>query len=264
MEDFSVYNGEGTELRKAQMRMVDILMEIDKVCRRHDIPYWLDFGTLLGAVRHGGFIPWDDDLDITIFKKDNRRLMSYLEKELPQQYYVFHERTKTGYFRVVDRKSMVLRPGQDESAFDLEGNGLWVDIFNVEPATKAFKTKMNGIHGKAFRRIKRQINDGAAKRLASYLVYPFTSLTIALYRLFHLGGCKGRYIYNIPNFVVPQMFSQRHISQILPTSDIEFEGRMFKCPHDTDAFLKETYKDYMTVPPKEKRQVHTVFVKVLE
>ena len=59
MEDYSKYNGEGTQLRKAQLCMLNILVEIDKICRKHNIPYWLDSGTLLGAVRHGGFIPWD-------------------------------------------------------------------------------------------------------------------------------------------------------------------------------------------------------------
>ena len=58
MEDYSRYNGEGTVLRKAQIREVEILIEVDKICRKHNIKYWIDFGTLLGAVRHKGFIPF--------------------------------------------------------------------------------------------------------------------------------------------------------------------------------------------------------------
>ena len=58
-EDFSKYNGEGTQLRKVQLRILDIMVAIDKVCRDNDIKYWLDYGSLLGAVRHKGFIPWD-------------------------------------------------------------------------------------------------------------------------------------------------------------------------------------------------------------
>ena len=69
-EDFSKYNGEGTMLRKAQLRMVDILVAIDKVCRDNGINYWIDYGTLLGAVRHKGFIPWDDDIDICVLTED--------------------------------------------------------------------------------------------------------------------------------------------------------------------------------------------------
>lgn len=57
-------------LRKCQLRQVEILEEIDKICKRHGIGYWLDGGTLLGAVRHGGFIPWDDDIDIAMTLTD--------------------------------------------------------------------------------------------------------------------------------------------------------------------------------------------------
>ncbi|MDR3287625.1 MAG: LicD family protein, partial [Prevotellaceae bacterium] len=83
MEDFSKYNGEGTTLRKAQLRMLDILIEVDRICRKHNIQYWLDFGTLLGAVRHNGFIPWDDDVDISVMRKDRKRLKKMLVTELP-------------------------------------------------------------------------------------------------------------------------------------------------------------------------------------
>lgn len=85
-EDFSKYNGEGTTLRKAQLRMLDILIEVDKICRKHNIPYWLDSGTLLGAVRHGGFIPWDDDMDICVMRKDYKLLKKYLSEELSDKF----------------------------------------------------------------------------------------------------------------------------------------------------------------------------------
>lgn len=60
------YNPEGSELRKYQLRLLDTLVEFDRICREHGIKYWISCGTLLGARRHGGFIPWDDDIDVDI------------------------------------------------------------------------------------------------------------------------------------------------------------------------------------------------------
>ena len=76
MEDLSYFNPEGSILRKHQMKMVDILCVIDKICKKHKINYWLSSGTLLGAVRHQGFIPWDDDLDIAMPIDDFEQLFS--------------------------------------------------------------------------------------------------------------------------------------------------------------------------------------------
>ena len=72
-EDFSIYNGEGTLLRQAQLRMLNILLEVDKICRKNNLSYWIDYGTLLGAVRHKGYIPWDDDIDISMPSDDYKK-----------------------------------------------------------------------------------------------------------------------------------------------------------------------------------------------
>ena len=77
------FNPDGSLLRRQQLRMLEILVEIDKICQHHQIPYWLSSGTLIGAVRHNGFIPWDDDLDIEMMRSDYLRLMDILPRELP-------------------------------------------------------------------------------------------------------------------------------------------------------------------------------------
>jgi LPS biosynthesis protein len=82
-ENFSKCNGEGTLLREARNRMLEVLIEVDKICRKHNIPYWLDGGTLFGTVRHGVFIPWDDDLDIALMRDDYKKLCKILKRELP-------------------------------------------------------------------------------------------------------------------------------------------------------------------------------------
>lgn len=63
------FNPDGSDLRRYQMRLLEILLFIDSVCRKHGINYWLSSGTCLGAVRHGGFIPWDDDIDVEMLDR---------------------------------------------------------------------------------------------------------------------------------------------------------------------------------------------------
>ena len=106
------FNPEGSLLRRQQMRMLDILLEVDKICKRHDIQYWLSSGTLIGAMRHDGFIPWDDDLDIEMMRSDYLRLMEVLPKELPEWLALQNSDTDENYFffyaKVRDRRSRML------------------------------------------------------------------------------------------------------------------------------------------------------------
>ena len=89
IEDFSKYNGEGTKLRDAQQCMLGILVQFDKICRKNNIVYWLDGGTLLGAVRHKGFIPWDDDIDISLLKEDYLRLLELIKND--KDFYLYFD-----------------------------------------------------------------------------------------------------------------------------------------------------------------------------
>lgn len=78
-------------IRKHQLKILEILLLFDKICRKYSIPYWLEGGTLLGAVRHGGFVPWDDDIDISLLRSDYNKLsLEILPKELEKtDYYSF-------------------------------------------------------------------------------------------------------------------------------------------------------------------------------
>jgi lipopolysaccharide cholinephosphotransferase len=91
------FNPDGSQLRKAQLRMLELLMFIDKVCSENDIKYWLDAGTLLGAKRHGGFIPWDDDADICMPKEELKKFQNvFFEKYADSSYVLQCEDTDPG------------------------------------------------------------------------------------------------------------------------------------------------------------------------
>ena len=73
-----------SQIKELQAVALEILLEFDKLCRNKDIPYFLDCGTVLGAVRHGGFIPWDDDIDVGMLRKDYERFLAIAQHELPE------------------------------------------------------------------------------------------------------------------------------------------------------------------------------------
>ena len=80
------YSPEGSKLRSTQRELVDILLDLAKICEENNIQWWLSSGTLLGAARHKGFIPWDDDIDIVMLKRDYRRLERVLHKMQSEEY----------------------------------------------------------------------------------------------------------------------------------------------------------------------------------
>lgn len=266
-EDFSKYNGEGTLLRKAQLRMLDMLTEIDKICKKHAIPYFLDGGTLLGAVRHGGFIPWDDDTDISVLKRDYKKLRKILSKELPEQY-VFTDWTTDKYYfekmgRVKDKKSLFFIPLHRKQKY----KGLQVDIFTL---SRIPSVKVRNFVNFFFRRIFREIHrfgytryDSKKLRLRNiciaYLAAPLVYLT--------LFACNALSMLNFKKLRAMDFVAGGYgiyEKDLLPLKEIEFEGKMFLCPANADAYLKTMYGDYMQLPPEKDRAPHTAEIIIYE
>jgi len=255
-EDFSKYNGEGTQLRKAQLRMLDILVAIDTICRKHHIPYWIDFGTLLGAIRHKGFIPWDDDVDICVLEKDYKLLRDVLTGELPEQF-AFQD-TKTDkhafftYARIRDKKSYCYYP----HFVKLKEQGLWVDIFRYESIPSV---RLRDAVDFIYRRVYHEMHhygdvvypskvEIVAKRVIAYIGCPFAYAAKLLVGL--LGKWRSRGVlggWGMP----PTVFQEKNI---FPLTEVEFEGHMFLAPGNWDQHLTEIYGNYMQVPPVEKRK----------
>ena len=257
MEDLSRYNPEGSTLRKAQLRMLDILVAIDKVCRENNIKYWIDFGTLLGAVRHKGFIPWDDDIDICVLDEDYGKLRKALIDNLPDNF-VFQDYTtdRNAFFRyghVRDRNSYCYYP----YFVKLKEQGLWVDIFRVDKVNSLKVAKFIDFF---YRRTHREIhNYGKVAyksmfhrlfvKLIAYILHPFVAGMMHFSKWFACVYKKNRkmtrYAMNATSW-----FKEENI---FPLIEIEFEGHMFYAPRNYDAHLRINFGDYMQVPPEDMR-----------
>lgn len=94
-------NAHSDMLKIGQTEMFNILSEIDRICRKHQIKYWLEFGTLLGAIRHNGFIPWDDDCDIGMMRSDFIRFKNVISKELSSNFFFQTRQTDEKYWRKI-------------------------------------------------------------------------------------------------------------------------------------------------------------------
>ena len=120
------FNPEGSVLRQHQLRMLELLKVIDCICKKHDIPYWLSSGTLIGAARHKGFIPWDDDLDIEMMREDYLRLIKILPEELPDNLALQTHETDPNYIFIFGK----LRDTDYDRNFTYQG--IYIDIFPME------------------------------------------------------------------------------------------------------------------------------------
>ena len=257
MEDLSHYNPEGSPLRRAQLRMLDIVKAIDVICVRHNITYWADFGTMLGAVRHSGFIPWDDDLDISLFEDDYKRLLPLLEAELPDEFKLqWHGNEKYfpySFAKVVDTRSQVeqIAPW----AGKIKYQGIWVDIFPMVRGTATVRKLVEPLYGRCYRHVRGFDGNKVGTALA-YALYPVALLAKGLSSLVGLFLTHDKYVaaYGTGNLAVHN--STRRKSLTLPTQRLSFENVMLPFPKDVDANLKKLYGNYMQLPPIDKRIIH--------
>lgn len=251
-----------SKLRACQLKQLEILKVIDDICQRNNISYWLDGGTLLGAVRHGGFIPWDDDIDIAMMQDDLERFNVIAQKELPDNLILQipeKEQTKEPIVKVRDTNSFYLEDSDDLRAkYD---KGLYVDIFPFIPypdvSPKFVKTVVRGIS-----RAYSILHKPHYYSLRAAVEWPWFTVKLALCRC--LWACanvllpKHDRFGNIP---VNNGYGITHsLECTFPLSTIEFEGCTFPAPRNIDAYLSDLYRNYMDIPPVEKRQIHAIFI----
>ena len=257
-------------LRKAQLRMVDILVVIDEICQKHNIQYFLAYGTLLGAARHKGFIPWDDDCDICMMRVDYEKFMIIAKKELPGNLFLQNHETDPTFPRTMTKVRMkdTLLVEFDESENEKYHQGIFVDIFiwdYYHPVIMAVMNKIKVVNQWKYKRKK--YPKGSFKRVAM-------QVAIALPYLFYSTMMKFlKYIsfYNRTNkelnFVGQEIkasdgvFYDKDI--IFPLKrELVFEGKEFSIPSNWDSALTLMYGDYMTLPKEEDRYWHAKKIEV--
>lgn len=252
------YNFRDSLLRQHQLRMLDILQEVDQVCNNHGITYWISDGTLLGAVRHKGFIPWDDDLDIQMPYKDFKKFIKIASAELSQNLVIQTHKTDNTYVapyaKIRDLKSSIVENNSIDKNYKYRG--IYIDVFPVDNCNP-FLIKISAYLHYYFLYKPSHYNKNSFWTFWLNTMYALLSFVYTIFRQidFIIGTKDLNYIYgSVFNAAFPKKI-------IYPVNTIEFEGINFKAPNNPHGYLTLLYGDYMKLPPENERLTHTEQVK---
>lgn len=251
-------------LREIQLIQLDIGKEISRICSKNNIPYFIIGGTLLGAVRHRGFIPWDDDMDIGMTIDNYNRFVSVARNELGSQFIIQEWNDGSGYsypFAKVKMKGTTVVELVSQS-LNLD-KGIWVDIFPYMPISK--KKALSKIFMIRLQLLSKTFLLKNGYDLSALTQKPISKLINYVLKLCPIRAnyCKRKFLKLIKNnksdeyylecdgmfkgnFVFPQDYFKTF-------TELPFEDVSFMAPGKYDAYLKDAYGDYMVFPPEEER-----------
>ena len=261
------------EINEIKNLELDLLKSFDSLCKKNDLYYTMCGGTLLGAVRHKGFIPWDDDIDVLMPRPDYERLLNQIDidlSELPE--YMKLCSWKSGdlnnpFMKMVDTRTQV---SLDYFNPEISVKHIWIDIFPID-GNPDDKKELKKIYNRSLcmRRILSlklaDVHDGKSrlkKLLKPWVVKMLKPISVQqLCDKINRDAQKydfdqAEYIGGIVWGYGPQERIKK--KDYLVPIRMEFEGVYFNAPSNYDEYLKGLYKDYMKLPPIEKRVVHGI------
>lgn len=247
------------EVRKIQL---DILSFVDEVMKKNGISYWLNAGTLLGCVRHKGYIPWDDDIDICMLRNDYERFAELINNE--NSYYKVLDMHKTdGYYylfsKVVDTRTHII----EKDLKEISEMGIYIDVFPLD-YLPSNNRKRRSIINKVFRLRaiiyysllnKNQVKKASISTKIKYLF----SVIYGNKKAMRKANNYCNRINRMNGYYLSDLVASTEKRHFYPASYFDdtilgmFEGKMFPIPKNFHEYLSVVYGDYMKLPPKEKQ-----------
>lgn len=258
-----------TETREIQAISLNILKEIKHVCDENKILYYLDAGTALGAVRHAGFIPWDDDVDICMTRSEFNRFVDVFDNNSKKYYKLLSLETDAKYSlplpKVIDTRTKLSQTRQNE----VSALGIYVDIFvydnipdDLDIRKKAFEYQNKLQHQWSLFQYKVTKINGIKSFSRSILQKLLKEFNIQRYYALKLNKYAQTYNKTTTNSIGSMTYVSQREKEIYSLDwfangvDMKFEDDHFRVPQDFDSFLKIMYGDYMELPPAEQRVSH--------
>lgn len=259
---------EGDILRQVQLTELEMLVEVDRICRKCGINYSIWGGTLLGAARHKGFIPWDDDADVAFLREDYEKFRKALKTELDTSRFYFQDQRRTRGYRWTYGKlrrkgTEFVRVYQEHMPYR---QGIFIDLFAMDymPDNYGLRTVHNFVNFCYRKFFWSEVGKVADKSPLKRAVYrrmdrvPEMALKRSYWHFVSVAGKKKTdwaRNYGDPPLNREWGYKVRWMKNL---AEIEFEGVKLMGLADYDEYLTFTYGDYMTLPPVGKRKSHPV------
>lgn len=258
-------------LRKLQMVQLEMMAEVDRICRKHNITYQLFSGTLLGAVRHKGFIPWDDDLDICLIRDDYEKLMTVLLEEMNDSFFLQIPETDKNYVhsfaRVQKKNTTLVQQAWEHIEMSKK---IFIDIYPLDDINEhSFKGKLQFFALYQFKRLKRMnranfriFNDSWRTKVKIAIQKPFTWIPTKFYynvekKIHKMLNGKEDYVTVLTDgqkdYYYEHMFNKKKFYDVI---EFEFENMKFYGPRNFEEILERTFGDYMSLPSEKDRIPH--------
>lgn len=256
-------------LRKVQLTQLDIAKEIKRVCDKNGIKYNLDSGTLLGAVRHQGFIPWDDDLDVGMAREEYEKFLKACETDLSDDYMLQTWYTDPEYplpFAKIRKKNTVYIENVAQKNRSI--NGIFVDVFPYDHYVPKWHDLVSiKIPRYVLYRVILVKNGYRLAQDMNPIKYFLLSTPLRLLGLLFTNDFLKKQFDKMAvmrndeptNWYYPQGISN-YGRWVMPKKSFDnlvlmkFEDDEFSCPYDYNAYLTKAYGDYMTLPPEDQRE----------
>lgn len=251
---------EGVTVRQLQLKLLEIFLYFKKICEENNLTYWCGGGTMLGAVRHKGFIPWDDDLDVFLPRKDYERLYEIWDQVADTSHYVLvRTDEKVNYhhaaMNLVDvRTTYVNRHSVNEDIY----HGIYIDVIPFEgcPSSKVERALQiyHSIMFSVFNVQRLPDNQGSFLRLPTKILLSLVRSSQSRYKIWKKHQDKmTQYDFFTAKYVKETVSSFKGLFRlydrdIFNTVDTVFEGHMVKIPAGYDYYMKCIYGDYMSLP----------------